>query len=75
MMHQLTIDPSACRGITLCHACEALMPGLVNHCKHYGNLLISHENTAVNSSRISRLISECPDRAIMMQPLTGQPQP
>ena len=59
-MHQLTIDPKYCRGLALCHVCEAIKPGLVMHCHHYGRLLISHEHTASMQPTISRLVAECP---------------
>ena len=68
-MHQLTIDQRACRGLTLCHACEAIKPGLVEHCAINGRLLISHPNTAAQSSVLSRLTVACPDRAIMIKPI------
>lgn len=68
-MHQLTIDRSRCRGLHLCHQCEAIKPGLVKYCEQYGRLLISHPSTGRHSSTISRLIVECPDRAITMEPI------
>lgn len=69
MMHQLTIDQKHCRGTTLCHACEAIQPGLVEYCAINGRLLISHPNTAEHSSVLSRLAQVCPDRAIMIRPV------
>ena len=69
MMHQLTIDQKTCRGPALCHECEAITPGLVEHCAINGRLLISHPNTATHSSVLSRLIVACPDRAIMIKPI------
>ena len=68
-MHQLTIDPKCCRGIALCHACEAIKPGLVDYCTKHGRLLISFANTARYSSMLSRLAQVCPDRAIMIKPM------
>jgi hypothetical protein len=63
MMHQLTIDTTACRGLDLCHACTAIKPGLVDYCAKHGRLLLSHEHTV------------CPDRAIMIKPLVEQKTP
>lgn len=68
-MHQLTIDFVDCRGLNLCHACEAITPGLVKHCQHYGKLLISWQNTGAQSALLSRLAAACPDRAIMIKPV------
>lgn len=67
MMHQLTIDQKACRGVSLCHGCEAITPGLVEFCSVNGRLLISAENTAIHSSTISRLVAACPVRAIFIK--------
>ena len=69
MMHQLTIN-AHCRGLDLCHACEAVMPGLVKHCEQHGRLLISWSSTGRHGGALSRLIQACPDRAIHLKPLT-----
>lgn len=69
-MHQLTIDAHACRGLHLCHACEAIKPGIIDYCTKHGRLLISFANTAQQQPIISRLIAVCPDQAIVIKPLT-----
>jgi len=69
MMHQLLIDHQYCRGLHLCHQCEAIRPGLVKHCETKGRLLISGPATAANGSTISALIACCPDRAITINAL------
>lgn len=68
-MHQLTIDFADCRGLDLCHACEAITPGLVKHCQRHHRLLLSWQNTGAQSALLSRLVACCPDRAIMIKPL------
>jgi len=73
MMHQITISPRYCRGLGLCHACEAIQPGLVLHCERHGRLLISHPATAEHSATISALIAACPDRAITIKPVEEKP--
>jgi len=50
MMHQLLIDHQYCRGLQLCHQCEAVRPGLVKHCEQHGRLLISWPATAANAA-------------------------
>lgn len=69
MTHQLTIDKKHCRGLSLCHACEAITPGLVLHIERHGRLLISGPSTAEHSSTLSRLAVCCPDLAIMIKPV------
>lgn len=69
MTHQLTIDQTHCRGLSLCHACEAIKPGLALHVERHGRLLVSGPATAENGSTLSRLVACCPDRAIMIQPV------
>ena len=69
MTHQLTIDQKFCRGLGLCHACEAIKPGLVHHCERYGRLLISDPSTAAHGATLSRLVACCPDQAIMIKPV------
>lgn len=69
MTHQLTIDQKHCRGLDLCHACEAIKPGLALHVERHGRLLISGPATAENGSTLSRLVACCPDRAIMIKPV------
>jgi hypothetical protein len=67
--HQLTIDQKYCRGDDLCHACAAILPGLYEHCLEHGRLLISHPATGAHCGTISKLISCCPDRAIVVVPV------
>ncbi|QQG66374.1 hypothetical protein HP555_11090 [Desulfobulbus oligotrophicus] len=69
MMHQLTVDSRHCRGLHLCHQCEAITPGLVHYCEMHGRVLISWPNTAAKQPLLSKLIVNCPDRAIMMKPV------
>jgi ferredoxin len=68
-MHQLTIDTKYCRGLHLCHTCEAIRPGLVKHCEQHGRLLVSWQATGSNAATISSLIAHCPDRAITITPV------
>lgn len=67
MMHQITVDADRCRGLHLCHACEAAMPGLVQHCEQHGRLMVSGESLTCHSQKISQLIARCPDRAVMVK--------
>jgi ferredoxin len=75
MMHQLSIDATACRGLDLCHACTAIKPGLVDYCAKHGRLLLSHEHTARIQPLLSRLVAVCPAQAIMIKPLMEQKTP
>ena len=68
MMHQLTIS-DRCRGMALCHACEAVAPGIVNHCQRHGRVLLSGPSTGAHGDTISRLLQACPERAIHLKPL------
>ena len=62
MTHQLTIDQKYCRGLSLCHACEAIRPGLALHVERHGRLLISGPETMAQSTTITKLINCCPER-------------
>jgi len=67
-LHHLTIDANRCRGVHLCHQCEAMHPGLVEWCETYGRVDINEWASRDHSQDISRLIVACPERAITVQP-------
>jgi hypothetical protein len=67
--HELTIDPARCHGLENCRACERIMPGLVNHCRHYGRLLLGEWALRENSAKLSALAVACEPRAIMWRPV------
>lgn len=67
--HELTIDLGRCYGLENCRECEKIMPGLVNHCRHYGRLLLGEWALRENSGRLSALAVACKARAIMVRPV------
>lgn len=69
-MHQIVIDTKRCRGLHLCAACESIKPGLVKYCEQHHRLLVSWPSTSRYADTISRLIASCPDRAIVIKPLS-----
>jgi len=66
--HRLTIDVHRCRGLRLCHQCEALQPGLVHACEQQGHITIQEWAAREQGQDLSALARCCPDRAIMIQP-------
>lgn len=72
MMHQITVDTNRCRGLHCCHACETVHKGLVEYCANHGRVLVSWQSTSRYSDTISRLISACPDRAIVIKPFDAR---
>jgi len=68
MLHQLTVDPRYCRGLHLCHQCEALQPGLVEHCKT-APVVIQEWAAREQGSMLSALVACCPNRAIHIKPI------
>jgi ferredoxin len=67
-VHKLTIDRNRCRGLSLCHACSAIQPGLVESCQDNGEIVIMPWANRDCSEVISALIACCPDRAIRVSP-------
>jgi len=70
--HKLTIDQKRCRGLNLCHQCEALQPGLVAACEKQGLINIQEWVLREQGLSLSALIVACPDRAIMIMPKTTE---
>lgn len=68
MDHHLIIDHRRCRGVALCHCCEAITPGIVAACRSRGHVVVAPWAVREMSPMISQLIVACPDRAIMVRP-------
>lgn len=56
MTHQLTIDQSRCHGLDNCRTCERIMPGLVDHCRDHGRLLLGEWALGDHSEKLSAVI-------------------
>ena len=67
--HELTINQARCHGLANCRECEKIMPGLVNHCHHYGRLLLGEWAPREQSAKLSALAVACEARAIMVRPI------
>lgn len=65
-MKKITVDKKRCRGLHLCHRCEAVQPGLALACGRFGHVIVQDWAARDNSAMISQLIQTCPDRAIMI---------
>lgn len=52
-----------------CRACGKIIPGLVDHCRRHGRLLINEWAMREHSAKVSAVIVACEARAIMVRPV------
>ena len=67
--HELTIDPAKCHGLANCRECEKIMPGLLDHCRDHGRLLLGEWALRDYSTQLSAVTVACTARAIMVRPI------